>query len=880
MLKAHKNSSSTTSMTERAVLSDEEAKFAAQSAFWKTANDPKSGRAYWYHVKTRETQWRKPMCCASQQERQEAASTEKQTRDFFAIMEANMLRSMAAGSAYTSSPATAEKESGIQSRIGLLNGDGVPTKEVSKDSAETVTYNVNDPSDYSEAATGTPSCFRPSNKPLHGAATSISRPSMVRTISTMEDSVLADLFQRVPSHRPVLMKHQGDIHFLPWIGTGAHCESGDSSTKDERERLGAIQEGASQSSSGVEVELWHSIESNNVAVDEVNSQEPRKVERENSLNLLSLQASRQQASQNGGSFNLSALMRMNSGDVDTARGSNCNFGAARGSTMNLVPEAEDEDDSSSLNDLDVATSRDNLENKYGYGLTRETGSINLLPGGSGQNSDSENNSRGLSRMDGSLQLQSVPSDRFESVARENSMNLSAFANGGDSSRSMSQGGSIPANLNAGFRRDSGAWGSESFLSGFGLSSEEEGEAMLELATITQAMANVDSSSSVASSANSLDELEVLLETKGNRDRLTSSQNATAESSIESSDDEGGTPVLTKKAAPKPQPSVARPMIARPGSFRSGPPKSKKSLEKPGMLRRNTCSTLYVGSTMSAPDKDATIKCVCAVFRAHILQSERESDIIDTNAAAVYHVFNDLESQRKTFKSGKGGAVTADTSNLASPTLEDITLFYRDVFGRAQMESDTIIMSLIYVERLIKITDGALRPRTTNWRSILFSCMVLSSKVWDDLSMWNADFSHTCPAGVEFSLQRVNELEIAILAALHYTVKVPASEYAKYYFLLRSMLIKSGLGSEDLATMNPLDVEGAKQLQHVSSQYQSTVASMAVMQKAAMVRSKSVGTKGSPALSANQFRAGGEIALSVSPISETRAKVGLEHVVHM
>ena len=29
--------------------------------------------------------------------------------------------------------------------------------------------------------------------------------------------------------------------------------------------------------------------------------------------------------------------------------------------------------------------------------------------------------------------------------------------------------------------------------------------------------------------------------------------------------------------------------------------------RPNLVRRNTCGTLYVGTTMSAPDKDATIK---------------------------------------------------------------------------------------------------------------------------------------------------------------------------------------------------------------------------------------------------------------------------------
>ena len=50
------------------------------------------------------------------------------------------------------------------------------------------------------------------------------------------------------------------------------------------------------------------------------------------------------------------------------------------------------------------------------------------------------------------------------------------------------------------------------------------------------------------------------------------------------------------------------------------------------------------------------------------------------------------------------------------------------------------MTLIYCERLIKDTRGRLCIRYDNWRPILFACLVMSSKVWDDMSMWNADFS--------------------------------------------------------------------------------------------------------------------------------------------
>lgn len=44
----------------------------------------------------------------------------------------------------------------------------------------------------------------------------------------------------------------------------------------------------------------------------------------------------------------------------------------------------------------------------------------------------------------------------------------------------------------------------------------------------------------------------------------------------------------------------------------------------------------------------------------------------------------------------------------------------------------------------------------------------------------------------FTLQRTNALELAVLQTLNFDVKVPASEYAKYYFLIRTMLIRSGM----------------------------------------------------------------------------------------
>ena len=64
----------------------------------------------------------------------------------------------------------------------------------------------------------------------------------------------------------------------------------------------------------------------------------------------------------------------------------------------------------------------------------------------------------------------------------------------------------------------------------------------------------------------------------------------------------------------------------------------------------------------------------------------------------------------------------------------------------------------------------------------------------------------------------------VVAGINYKVKVKASEYAKYYFLLRSMTIKSGLAGNETS---PLDVQGAKRLQEMSGSYQSAAVAKSI-----------------------------------------------------
>jgi|NorSeaMetagenome_1021524.scaffolds.fasta_scaffold215079_1 hypothetical protein len=73
----------------------------------------------------------------------------------------------------------------------------------------------------------------------------------------------------------------------------------------------------------------------------------------------------------------------------------------------------------------------------------------------------------------------------------------------------------------------------------------------------------------------------------------------------------------------------------------------------------------------------------------------------------------------------------------------------------------------------------------------------------------------------------------MLDALRYDVKVKASEYAKYYFLLRSKLMESGLGGDHIESLQPLDIQGARQLEALSEEYEVAATSQTMLKRRAV-----------------------------------------------
>ena len=115
-----------------------------------------------------------------------------------------------------------------------------------------------------------------------------------------------------------------------------------------------------------------------------------------------------------------------------------------------------------------------------------------------------------------------------------------------------------------------------------------------------------------------------------------------------------------------------------------------------------------------------------------------------------------------------------------PNVQEVYDFVRNLFVKAELSSECSVVCLIYVERLMH--HGVLLL-AENWRPIMLSGLLLASKVWQDLSSWNIEFATIYP---RFPLNNINRLERTVLKLLRWDLYISASQYAKYYFALRSI----------------------------------------------------------------------------------------------
>lgn len=99
---------------------------------------------------------------------------------------------------------------------------------------------------------------------------------------------------------------------------------------------------------------------------------------------------------------------------------------------------------------------------------------------------------------------------------------------------------------------------------------------------------------------------------------------------------------------------------------------------------------------------------------------------------------------------------------------------RDVIDKMQLATECIVISLIYLEKIM-VTAG-IEIRFCNWKPLVFTAILLASKFWEDINFWNIDYVEALEL---YCLKSINRMESEFISLCDYNIYVSADLYANY-----------------------------------------------------------------------------------------------------
>jgi len=194
-------------------------------------------------------------------------------------------------------------------------------------------------------------------------------------------------------------------------------------------------------------------------------------------------------------------------------------------------------------------------------------------------------------------------------------------------------------------------------------------------------------------------------------------------------------------------------------------------------------------TISSPNLKQNLLIISKVIRRHISKNDGYSE--EDKRIETEHKFdldNFTKKELRTFFGSVGLSCGVSVyvqrrkrSAGTFPAVQQIHEFFQIIFTKLSLNVECAIVALLYAERLM--SQGKIAMNGRNWRPILLVSILMASKMWDDLSSWNVEFSDIFPI---FTLHEINTLEKLFLHELNYNLFISGKEYARYYFALRGL----------------------------------------------------------------------------------------------
>jgi len=203
-------------------------------------------------------------------------------------------------------------------------------------------------------------------------------------------------------------------------------------------------------------------------------------------------------------------------------------------------------------------------------------------------------------------------------------------------------------------------------------------------------------------------------------------------------------------------------------------KDPKSLTNPsgvGLSQSSTALT-QITHSIATPNMTDVLRCISSAISYHLRSGHDSSNKI------FFEIFD--ERQHPISKN-------ENINYEECPAVDDVYGFISKIFKVEKLPTEVAILGLAYMERLISLTSITLHA--SNWRRVIMASLMLASKVWEDLAVWNVDFITVFPA---VTVADLNTLENNLLHLLNFDAGVTRQYYAQYYFALRELAAENKL----------------------------------------------------------------------------------------
>lgn len=182
----------------------------------------------------------------------------------------------------------------------------------------------------------------------------------------------------------------------------------------------------------------------------------------------------------------------------------------------------------------------------------------------------------------------------------------------------------------------------------------------------------------------------------------------------------------------------------------------------------------------------------------------KEDVVDLTSGIGHFVWKSIvESNRQSYKPPAEYSIYDAKDQEEKTSSKYVIDFIVLLTIECHIEIECLVIAWIYLEKMMNITNQSLRLYRRNWKSLVFTAIMVSCKMWDDLTLPGADFKYVYNLLVT-TRSGLRKIEIKFLQILSFNLVIKMADYSKTSMDVISSCIEIDELPYEISTLNLLE----------------------------------------------------------------------------